>query len=398
MIVRRHRRRLCTAISTNCRPRSNCTQRSCTQLGIISQDPIGFAAGDANLYRYVGNGPTGAVDPSGLDERKVNGYLFVGNGHHGVPVYVVNDRLGYFQADVLEYFDSDAARIIQPEGTGHSGSFHGRINGYTGAVAGLTDEHLEVWREINGISPGSDIPASQQMDFGRNLVEGEFGVLQQPSDTLIARFNTAVEVGGTDEVRKARTAWNAIKADKRMFAGPRNRRAFLLFPFDASDGMMVSRALGATSDFVKPRLGVSSMSAGAVGTAFAEVHIDSRTGQEGFGTTAADQVSGWILTVQMFGDPVEAARDPLAYLRLLGNPSRELSRRNGVQAESFIQSIKNDSRTTMIRHANLRDKNMAMRRVEEYLMDHHALEHGRAMDRGQVRSQARAYLNIYRQN
>ena len=24
----------------------------------ISEDPIGFAAGDANLYRYVGNGPT----------------------------------------------------------------------------------------------------------------------------------------------------------------------------------------------------------------------------------------------------------------------------------------------------------------------------------------------------
>jgi len=32
----------------------------------ISQDPIGFAAGDANLYRYVGNGPTTKTDPSGL--------------------------------------------------------------------------------------------------------------------------------------------------------------------------------------------------------------------------------------------------------------------------------------------------------------------------------------------
>jgi hypothetical protein len=37
----------------------------------ISQDPIGFEAGDANLYRYVGNGPTNAVDPSGLD------YLYI---------------------------------------------------------------------------------------------------------------------------------------------------------------------------------------------------------------------------------------------------------------------------------------------------------------------------------
>jgi RHS repeat-associated protein len=32
----------------------------------ISQDPIGFAAGDANLYRYVGNSPTNFVDPTGL--------------------------------------------------------------------------------------------------------------------------------------------------------------------------------------------------------------------------------------------------------------------------------------------------------------------------------------------
>ncbi len=31
----------------------------------VSQDPIGFLAGDANLYRYVGNGVTGATDPSG---------------------------------------------------------------------------------------------------------------------------------------------------------------------------------------------------------------------------------------------------------------------------------------------------------------------------------------------
>lgn len=31
-----------------------------------TRDPIGYAAGDENLYRYVGNDPTGAVDPQGL--------------------------------------------------------------------------------------------------------------------------------------------------------------------------------------------------------------------------------------------------------------------------------------------------------------------------------------------
>jgi RHS repeat-associated protein len=37
----------------------------------LSEDPIGFAAGDTNLSRYVGNGATNFIDPSGLDDLKV---------------------------------------------------------------------------------------------------------------------------------------------------------------------------------------------------------------------------------------------------------------------------------------------------------------------------------------
>lgn len=32
----------------------------------IQKDPIGLAAGDTNLYRYVGNNPMNFSDPSGL--------------------------------------------------------------------------------------------------------------------------------------------------------------------------------------------------------------------------------------------------------------------------------------------------------------------------------------------
>ena len=35
----------------------------------ISEDPIGFEAGDANISRYVGNNSINAVDPDGLEER-----------------------------------------------------------------------------------------------------------------------------------------------------------------------------------------------------------------------------------------------------------------------------------------------------------------------------------------
>ncbi len=33
----------------------------------LSEDPIGFEAGDSNLYRYVANNPTNHTDPSGLE-------------------------------------------------------------------------------------------------------------------------------------------------------------------------------------------------------------------------------------------------------------------------------------------------------------------------------------------
>jgi RHS repeat-associated protein len=67
--------------------------------GFVSRDPAGFAAGDANLYRYVRNRPTGRVDPSGLESisagdlfpdgrrsvvpsewRQIGGEVQVGNG------------------------------------------------------------------------------------------------------------------------------------------------------------------------------------------------------------------------------------------------------------------------------------------------------------------------------
>jgi RHS repeat-associated protein len=46
-------------------------QLSTTAGRFISQDPMGFAAGDTNLYRYVGNRPTMATDPNGLEIKSV---------------------------------------------------------------------------------------------------------------------------------------------------------------------------------------------------------------------------------------------------------------------------------------------------------------------------------------
>ena len=53
----------------------------------ISEDPTGFAAGDTNTYRYVGNSPANAVDPSGLDIIVLFGpNIQAGKGHLAVTV------------------------------------------------------------------------------------------------------------------------------------------------------------------------------------------------------------------------------------------------------------------------------------------------------------------------
>ena len=39
----------------------------------LCEDPIGFAAGDANLYRYVGNSSTNALDPQGTEVYSLGG-------------------------------------------------------------------------------------------------------------------------------------------------------------------------------------------------------------------------------------------------------------------------------------------------------------------------------------
>jgi RHS repeat-associated protein len=80
----------------------------------ISQDPIGFAAGDANLYRYVGNESTMYTDPSGLAKA--------GSGHHYVP----QELWGGFTEEVTKIWDASNARIHHKYYNFHDGS---TING-----------------------------------------------------------------------------------------------------------------------------------------------------------------------------------------------------------------------------------------------------------------------------
>jgi hypothetical protein len=86
----------------------------------MEEDPIGFEAGDANLYRYVGNDPTNHVDPSGLI-----GILFEG--------------AGYFASD-----DTIISHLIYPYGVGELKKNLDRDVRYIPTNAG------NLWKKVNG--------------------------------------------------------------------------------------------------------------------------------------------------------------------------------------------------------------------------------------------------------
>jgi RHS repeat-associated protein len=79
----------------------------------LSEDPIGFAAGDANLNRYVGNGSTNASDPSGkylvIDRNEdFPGFeAFLVN--NGIRFTWFNDGRGYF----LNINPEDRSKFVQ---------------------------------------------------------------------------------------------------------------------------------------------------------------------------------------------------------------------------------------------------------------------------------------------
>ncbi len=61
----------------------------------LSEDPIGFDAGDANLYRYVGNSPTQFTDPLGLDGLGLDFFSDgLGNVGEGLGLDFFNDAPG----------------------------------------------------------------------------------------------------------------------------------------------------------------------------------------------------------------------------------------------------------------------------------------------------------------
>jgi RHS repeat-associated protein len=79
----------------------------------IETDPIGFNAGDANLYRYVDNSPVTARDPTGLVLYECTSPAFSAGGALGNHTYFYDSEKGR-----CERFQSsgDGAGTLTPDG------------------------------------------------------------------------------------------------------------------------------------------------------------------------------------------------------------------------------------------------------------------------------------------
>jgi hypothetical protein len=88
----------------------------------ITRDPLGFAAGDANLYRYAGGNPISRSDPSGLAWNPSGGGGGVWDGG-GAVAAALNDA-----AVALNVADSDFAFV-----SGQSGGWAGLFAAQTAA-------------------------------------------------------------------------------------------------------------------------------------------------------------------------------------------------------------------------------------------------------------------------
>jgi hypothetical protein len=135
-IVREDSSRTCDECARNCRPKCNREGRRCHRLGSISKDPIGFAAGDVNQFRYVGNGPTNATDPSGLERM----------GHHWIPQEIFKNlksvsRKAYYVFDKARMDPSIYNHRLDPwNGQGH--------RAFSRAVASIIQSYRTVYGRV----------------------------------------------------------------------------------------------------------------------------------------------------------------------------------------------------------------------------------------------------------
>jgi RHS repeat-associated protein len=132
----------------------------------ISEDPIGFAAGDANLYAYVGNDPVNSIDPSGLQSERR--WVELGDGWRGGI-----DRFGSGQRFEIHVYrpNGDEAGIVSGRlgWIGKHGNAGVRPGGVPeGVMDTLNGVNVDMLRRTGGMGP----KGTENLRGGRYVLPG----------------------------------------------------------------------------------------------------------------------------------------------------------------------------------------------------------------------------------
>jgi RHS repeat-associated protein len=102
----------------------------------ISEDPIGFSAGDTNLYRYVNNSPTNWTDPTGEIPLVALAWIAGAAVSAGLTAAAFGGVYG-FARGAAESIDSDRRNGILSGDSIGSAYINGLIGGVKGAATGF---------------------------------------------------------------------------------------------------------------------------------------------------------------------------------------------------------------------------------------------------------------------
>lgn len=135
----------------------------------VSDEPLGFVAGDDSLVRYVGNSPTNAVDPSGYYKRFTT---VVTVGHSAKALQMA-----------IEAANADGGATIGPGfvagigcSTGSNGTVNNQLVNYR-IPPGLPKLPWSVWRPDPKVEPPVPVGIirEQQERTERGIIDTEFG-------------------------------------------------------------------------------------------------------------------------------------------------------------------------------------------------------------------------------
>ena len=147
----------------------------------ISQDPTSFAAGDVNLYRYVGNGPTNATDPTGLrltpltNGAGVDAPLNMSGWDSDLVPFMLGMGGAGDSGGGGSWLDEYSNGFNSMFGSGWSNWAGGMIHGITGnGIGSMGDLSLLAW------TVGFSVPAGVVIFFGAPMVPPALAALAVP--------------------------------------------------------------------------------------------------------------------------------------------------------------------------------------------------------------------------